>query len=463
MAISTNDSIKALLKVYYKDGVENLMFRNSPLLRKLQKNRIEGKTYNFSAMYGRGGAVAGDFTKARNLAASVSKNVEFAVEPGQLFSVYTMNAKEVQASVTKRGAYMKVAGAKMFAASEGFRKTLAASLYGRGFGELCFAPDSVSFTQDTAADITLPMDAIMKIDVGSELVIKTSVAGDSTTIKATLTVNAITGTKVNVTPSATYETAPTDVICLAGSMDASGAPLLPVGLGGWLPAVGSRTGINWQTYINSKFFNVERKAAPDRLAGAFYAEASSTAKKTDAVEALLMQVRRQGSLADMIVMNDEDWLAMSAEIATSNTYFTQTSTKEKKQAAIGFDSFAASFSTNYVENIIDDPYCPKGEFFILDSTAVEFDTLTNTDKVDDGVAGNNPGKPDPMSDENDGHEDDPYKLIIDDYINVQAGEADVNGPCSEVTLMLFGTFAVTNPSNCGHGLFYGANPVSISA
>ena len=463
MAISTNDNIKALLKVYYKDGVENLMFRNSPLLKKLQKNRIEGKTYNFSAMYGRGGAVAGDFTKARNLAASVSKNVEFAVEPGQLFSVYTMNAKEVQASVTKRGAYMKVAGAKMFAASEGFRKTLAASLYGRGYGELCFAPASVSFTQDTAADITLPMDAIMKIDVGSELVIKTSVAGGSTTIKATLTVNAITGTSVNVTPSATYETAATDVICLAGSIDASGAPLLPVGLGGWLPAVGSRSGLDWQTYINTKFFNVDRKAAPDRLAGAFYAEASSSAKKTEAVEALLMQVRRQGSLADMIVMNDEDWLAMSAEIATSNTYFTQTSTKESKKAAIGFDSFAASFSTNYVENIIDDPYCPKGEFFILDSTAVEFDTLTNTDKVDDGVAGNNPGKPDPMSDENNGHEADPYKLIIDDYINVQAGEADVNGPCSEVTLMLFGTFAVTNPSNCGHGLFYGANPVSISA
>lgn len=463
MAISTNDNIKALLKVYYKDGVENLMFRNSPLLKKLQKNRIEGKTYSFSAMYGRGGAVAGDFTKARNLAASVSKNVEFAVEPGQLFSVYTMNAKEVQASVTRRGAYMKVAGAKMFAASEGFRKTLAASLYGRGYGELCFAPASVSFTQDTAADITLPMDAIMKIDVGSELVIKTSVAGDSTAIKATLTVNAITGTNVNVTSSATYETAATDVICLSGSMDASGAPLLPVGLGGWLPAVGSRTGSSWQTYINTKFYNVERKAAPDRLAGAFYAEASSTAKKTDAVEALLMQVRRQGSLADMIVMNDEDWLAMSAEIATSNTYFTQTSTKESKKAAIGFDSFAASFSTNYVENIIDDPYCPKGEFFILDSTAVEFDTLTNTDKVDDGIAGNNPGKPDPMSDENNGHEADPYKLIIDDYINVQAGEADVNGPCSEVTLMLFGTFAVTNPSNCGHGLFYGANPVSISA
>lgn len=463
MAVTTNDSIKALLKVYYKDGVENLMFRNSPVLKKLQKNRIEGKTYNFSAMYGRGGAVAGDFTKAKSLAASVSKNVEFAVEPGQVFSVYTMNAKEVQASVTRRGAYMKVAGAKMFAASEGFRKTLAAALYGRGFGELCFAPASVSFTQDTAASITLPMDAILKIDVGSELVIKTSVAGDASSVKATLTVNSINGTSVNVTPSATYETAATDVICLAGSMDASGNALLPVGLGGWLPAVAKRTGGTWTSYIGTKFFDVTRSAAPDRLAGAFYAEASSTAKKTDAVQALLMQVRRQGSLADIIVLNDEDWLAMSAEIATSNTYFTQTSTKEAKKASIGFGDFSASFSTNYIENIVDDPYCPKGEFFILDSTAVEFDTLTNTDKVADGVAGNEPGKPDPMSDENDGHENDPYKLIIDDYINVQAGTADVNGPCSEVTLMLFGTFAVTNPSNCGHGLFYGANPVSISA
>ena len=463
MAVTTNDSIKALLKVYYKDGVENLMFRNSPVLKKLQKNRIEGKTYNFSAMYGRGGAVAGDFTKAKSLAASVSKNVEFAVEPGQVFSVYTMNAKEVQASVTRRGAYMKVAGAKMFAASEGFRKTLAAALYGRGFGELCFAPAAVSFTQDTAASITLPMDAILKIDVGSELVIKTSVAGDASSVKATLTVNSINGTSVNVTPSATYETAATDVICLAGSMDASGNALLPVGLGGWLPAVAKRTGGTWTSYIGTKFFDVTRSAAPDRLAGAFYAEASSTAKKADAVQALLMQVRRQGSLADIIVLNDEDWLAMSAEIATSNTYFTQTSTKEAKKASIGFGDFSASFSTNYIENIVDDPYCPKGEFFILDSTAVEFDTLTNTDKVADGVAGNEPGKQDPMSDENDGHENDPYKLIIDDYINVQAGTADVNGPCSEVTLMLFGTFAVTNPSNCGHGLFYGANPVSISA
>ena len=43
MAISNEQSILSMLKVWYKDGVENLMFRNSPVLRKLNKTRVEGK------------------------------------------------------------------------------------------------------------------------------------------------------------------------------------------------------------------------------------------------------------------------------------------------------------------------------------------------------------------------------------------------------------------------------------
>lgn len=68
-----------------------------------------------------------------------------------------------------------------------------------------------------------------------------------------------------------------------------------------------------------------------------------------------------------------------------------------------------------------------------------------------------------MADDDAGREGDPYKLVIDDYINVQSGQASVDGPSAEVTLMCFGAFAVTNPSVCGHGIFYGATPVSISA
>lgn len=449
MAISANASILAMLKVYYKDGVENLMFRNSPVLKKIKKERVEGKTQNFSAMYGRGGAVGGDFLVAKNNAATVSKAVEFAVEPGQLFSVYTMNSKEVQASQTKRGAYMKIAGAKMFAASESFRKTLAAALYGTGYGEICLTGAAWAFTSGTAADITLPDYAIMAIDIGSQLEVKEVLNNNAK--KVTLTVESINGNTVNVTPDTTVTVLATDYVVLAGSNDGN-APLLPVGLAGWLPTT--------RPVAGTSFFGVDRSIATDRLAGAFYDASAINEKKSVTVQKLLQKCRRQGSQADLIVMNDSDFLEFSAEIEATNTYFTQTSTKAKREANVGFDKFSASFSTNYIENIVDDPYCPKGRFYILDTEYVALWSYTNTDKVNDGIEGNNPGKQDPMEMDGEGKTETPYGLIIDDYLNIQPGQATSNGPAMDVTLQMFGSFVVTNPSVCGVGRFYGATGIA---
>ena len=449
MAISANASILAMLKVYYKDGVENLMFRNSPVLKKIKKERVEGKTQNFSAMYGRGGAVGGDFLVAKNNAATVSKAVEFAVEPGQLFSVYTMNSKEVQASQTKRGAYMKIAGAKMFAASESFRKTLAAALYGTGYGEICLTGDAWAFTSGTKADITLPDYAIMAIDIGSQLEVKEVLNNNAK--KVTLTVESINGNTVNVTPDTTVTVLATDYVVLAGSSDGN-APLLPVGLAGWLPTT--------RPVARTSFFGVDRSIATDRLAGAFYDASAINEKKSVTVQKLLQKCRRQGSQADLIVMNDSDFLEFSAEIEATNTYFTQTSTKAKREANVGFDKFSASFSTNYIENIVDDPYCPKGRFYILDTEYVALWSYTNTDKVNDGIEGNNPGKQDPMEMDGEGKTETPYGLIIDDYLNIQPGQATSNGPAMDVTLQMFGSFVVTNPSVCGVGRFYGASGIA---
>lgn len=448
MAISANASILAMLKVYYKDGVENLMFRNSPVLKKIKKERVEGKTQNFSAMYGRGGAVGGDFLVAKNNAATVSKAVEFAVEPGQLFSVYTMNSKEVQASQTKRGAYMKIAGAKMFAASESFRKTLAAALYGTGYGEICMAP-AATFVASTDIDITLPDYAIMAIDIGSQLEVKATL--NSSTKKVTLTVVAIDGNKVKVTPDTSVSVLDTDYVCLAGSVDGT-KPLLPVGLAAWLPT--KRTG------LSTSFFGVDRSIAKDRLAGAFYDASAIDEKMSVSVQKLIQKCRRQGSQADLIIMNDADFLKFSAEIEATNTYFTQTSTKAKREANVGFDNFSASFSTNYIENIVDDPYCPEGRFYVLDSEYVALWSYTNTDKISDGIEGNNPGKQNPMEMDGEGKTETPYGLIIDDYLNIQPGQATSNGPAMDVTLQMFGSFVVQNPSVCGVGLFHGANGIA---
>ena len=463
MAITTEDAILSILKTFYaKEGVQNLLFRNSPVLKKIGKTRVEGKEQAFSSLYGFGGAVSSDYTVALNNAANQAKNVEFKVTPGQLFSVYQMNAKEIQASLTRRGAYMKVAGNKHFAATEGMRKSLAAAFYGRGYGEIAVlgaANAAIVAAGSTAADITivLPEDAIMKFDVGSKLAIKTSVAG--TAESAVLTVTAIDGTNVTGRLAAAYSgAAATDIVAIAGSIDASGNPLMPMGLGGWLPIVANRTGSSWTTYIGTKFFDVTRSINPERLAGQFYDGSAVNEKKTLAVQKLLKKVRRAGSKADLIILNDSDWFDMSQEIESTNSYFTQTSTKSGKKASVGFGELSASFSTNFIENIIDDPYCPKGQFYILDSDTVELWSYTNTEYVDDGIAGNEPGKVMNADVDNDkGKEDAPYKLLIDDYISVQPGTPTVNGPTSVVATTLFASYAIFNTSVNGVGVFYNAS------
>lgn len=465
--ITQSNAIETLLKVWYKDGVENLLMRNSPVVKNINKTRVEGKQQNFSALYGRGGAVSSKATQATAKALTNSRNAEFVVTPGQLFSVFTYNLKEVQASLSKKGAYMKIAGNKAFAAAEAFRKTLAAAFYGRGYGELQVlgsANAAVVAAASANDSITLELadSVIMKIDVDSDLVFKTSVA--STTESGLFTVTAISGNKVTGTLTTAYAGAgATDIIALRGSMDASGNPNLPMGIDGWLPIVEARNeaGSVWPSFKAVTFMGVNRSVNVEALAGNFYYNSANTTYKAD-VEGLMRKVRRHGGQGDMIIMNDADWQKVADEIQSTNTYFTQTSTRSRRQANIGMDKLSASFSTNFIDNIIDDPYCPEGKFYIIDKADVELWAYTNAETVQaDGIEGNNPGKQDVESYENKGEEDSPFKLKIDDFISVAPGAQTDDGDAVRVTYNLYGSFVLMNPANAGVGLFHDVTPANV--
>ena len=459
-AITADQAIENILKVWYKDGVENLLFKNSPTVNAINKTRVEGKQQNFAAIYSRGGAVAGDFLIAEQKAAQNVKNAEFKVTPGQLFSVFSYNAKEVQASLSKKGAYMKVAGNKAFAATEAFRKTFAAAFFGRGFGEIGVLSGAVTLTANTPAEIALTDDALIKVAVGSTLVLKETVAATENLV--TLDVTSIDGNSITVTPRTSYSAVGTEVICIAGSMDASGAPYLPVGLDAWLPIVNGRTGATWTSYIQTPFMGVTRSVAVEGLAGNFVNGIGVDTKKTDTIQKLMRKVRRYGSAMDFIVMNDEDWLDVANEIQTTNTYFTQTSTASKRKANIGLTKLTAGFSTNFIDVIYDDPYCPKGKFYVLDKSTVEIWSYTNADATEDSnVSGNASDKPDPEESNTKGRENDPYKLIIDDYISSKPGVSTSDGMAVEVALNFFGSVVVLNPSVNGVGIFHDANTATL--
>jgi hypothetical protein len=434
MAISSEAGILAMLKTYYaKEGLQNLLYRNDPLLKTIKTQRVEGKQANFSALFSRGGAVSANFLTAKALATSQAQAKEFQVTPGQMFSCCVFNNKELLASKSLRGAYINVASAKFFANAESFRKTMAVALYGTGHGELFTTSASITLTADDQNDITFPQYAIMGIDIGSKLEVKATAA--ATSVTATLTVNKINGTTVNCTSDTAATAASGSVVCIAGCTDSNGNGLLPVGLAGWLPS-GSVSS-------SDSFYGVNRSTARDRLAGTVTAATSGEAKyKT--IERAILALRRMGSLCDKIVMNDEDYLALSQEI-DQKTYFTKVDGgKGQSKSELGRKDFGFSVSTNWIQNVIDSPYCPKGRCYILSSDTVELWTYTNADKIADGVPGNEAGKPE-VNGETD-VQNKPYQLLVDDMFTITPGTDTADGAAALVALNFYGTFVITNPS-----------------
>lgn len=447
MAIAISDNYMACLKSYYKDGMANLLFRNSPVLGKIKATNVEGKEVKFSALASRGGAVSADYEKTVAIAnANTGLVKEFTVTPGELHSAYVVSIDELMAAKTQKGAYKSIAGVKMFNSTEGFRKSLAMCLYGDGTGYLFThtgATGGESIPTTGSLELSnVKSDAIMKIDIGTVLAVKTSktaaesnycevvkISGSSVFVKA----YAFSGSASAITLTA----ATAYYFHLAGSIDASGK-YLPVGLAAWLPSTAPSSG--------DSFFGVDRSVAPERLAGARYTAANSEHADVSIVNAMKL-ARRQGSMADMIIMNDNDFGNFCSATLSDNKFVTYTATKAKKFASAGWTGGAAAFATNYIDSIIDDPFCPEKTAYILDSKTIEFWTYTSDGAQKDGNGQNEIDKAEEVVEgEEKGRE---YNLLADNYISIQPGTINKHGPTSIVSLHWKGQFVVTNPSlNC---------------
>lgn len=435
MAVTAQAGLLAMLKTYYKkENLANALLRSDPFLKSLKFERVEGKQQNFAALYSCGGSSSANFTISKRNAVETAQAKEFQVVPGQLFTSCTFTPKEVLASKTKGGAYAKIAGTKMFANSVSFRNTLALALYGSGHGEILTTTDEISLTADDTNEIALPNYAISALDINSTLEFKSSKT--STTVLAEITVKKIKKGKI-VASSEKVATIPSgSVLCLSGCTSADGKPLLPIGLAGWIPTE--------ELSDSDSFYGVNRSVARDRLAGT-YVQGSSGQKKYEVIEDAILALRRMGSLCDKIVMNDEDYLALSREIE-AKTYFTKANGGEKgTKANVGYKDFGFSVSTNWLENVIDSPFCPKGKAYIISSDTIEIWAYTNNDKIlSDGVAGNEAGKAE-VSDTDDPSER-AYQLMIDDMLTMSQGADTQDGPASLASMMFYGTFVLTNPS-----------------
>lgn len=467
MSVLTNEeAILKSLKIKYKDGMGSLLGREGSAIKEINFEKAEGKAYNFSAVAGSGGAVAGNFLTAIAKATDKGQQAEFSVEPGAIWSTYTLMKTEIEAGKTNIGAYAPIFNREFFRATSNLRKTLSSAFYGRGYGEIAMTKASITVTANTDFTVTLDPSETQKLEVGREVIFKSTIGDQEENAIVTGTVKSILGGMkgVVITPATgSSGTIPAkSIVCYKGStVPGTTTPLLPIGLDAWLPIVEARNaaGSVWPGYIATTFCAQNRSSNPDRMAGAFYVPATGTEKKIDSLQNALTLNRAMGGNADMIIVNMFDRAEMAAEVNTQNQYFSGTDNKRSRKVNVGLEDLSVSAATNLVEMIVDDIDCPRGKFYVLtkDTLGMLIWFSKQDQNKDDGIATNEPGKPGVDDVENFDFGDGTSRLNVEDYITVEDGVHTVRGPGVAVTLGFMGALACFDPSANVVGVFANAS------
>jgi hypothetical protein len=457
LGVTADTNVLAILKEYYGvQDVEALVFRNSPILGKIRKERVGGKYIPLPmAVYG-SGAVTSDYTQVTAQAANSYTGISMQVTPGRLFASFVLDPEEFLASQGDRAAFISVFAIRAMLAMDDLRKTLATCFYRSGFLEM----GPVLAVDSSRLYIDVDPSTAMAISPQSQILFAASTSAayrdaNAVIVSSIQTVQSSGNVRITFTSAFVASVAVSDQVMLKGGRDASLNPNAPVGLAGWLPTVANRTGASWTTYIGTNFFGVNRSVAPDRLAGQFVQRNSGANESyTAALLRLVKACRRGGGVPDMICVNDDDF-AVIVNDALANRTFYQTinggnASKGENNVTQGITQFQMNFSTSWINMVYDDPYCAKGVAYVLDTASLRLFGLSNAAPIVDPIPTNNePGAPkasgqaEPTTN---------FQFLVDDMYTTSP-IALQSGMGLRVDFQFYGSFAVLAPAHNGVCVF----------
>jgi hypothetical protein len=460
LGVTGDASVLAILKEYYGvQQIESLVFRNSPVLGRIKKERVGGKYVPLPmAVYG-SGAVTADYTQVISQAANSYLGVSMEVTPGRLFSSFVIDPQEWLASQMDKAAFKSVFAIRAFLALDDMRKVLASAFYRTGYLELgTVLTGGVDTTNYLYVDVD-PSTA-MAVSPGTQILFAASTpngtlrSANAVVVDTIVNIQSSGNVRITFTSSFPATVVATDWLLIKGGRDAGGNPNSLVGLGGWVPSTANRSGATWNTYIGTSFFGVDRSVAPERLAGQFVQRNSAASESyTDALIRLIKQVRRGGGVPDMIVCNDEDFQVILNDALKNRTFFQSfdsVSSARGNKVTQGLSMLNMSFSTNWISMVYDDPYCPKGVAYVLDAESLRLFTITNAQEVlKELPLGNEPGAPNVQQ----ASELNSQYVFLQDDMYTTSPVALQSGPGLRVDLQLFGQFAVLRPAHNGVCVF----------
>ena len=462
MAVIVNNDFQKMLKTVYLSGVANCKAQNSPIIHKIKKSNWDGKEMKFAAQYGNGGNFSSDYGMLKNISQSGSlnqaRNLEWTVTPGYQVGMFDINMPEINMSSSDRGAYMKIMANKMSAMFDGFSKTAAMYFYGDKYGSIDQVPADTLLTT-TGNKWKITSAGALKMDVGTHFVIasngttKTALPSDSL-VNTVCTVTDIDEDTITFDATNAVQVYEGDYIQLYGARNGVSIQGFE-GLAEIIPSYFNRdmTTRFGTDYIPTSFRGVDRSVAINRLAGQFadVANHSGTTPKSDTLVELLKKTKRMGGLNNTIIVNDEDWDAIGAELGVQKNLWQATNSGEdKNKVTAGLSQLATAFGDAFIGRTVIDPYCTQGKAYMLDTDDVEFFGVNDVGKVLNPVSNDQLGKYNIESVGEQGIGDEPgVKINIDKLFTVMEGQAGSFGPALEVAAHIYGAYVLRKTSSAG--------------
>ncbi len=354
-------SFAAALKVHYtSDRVENMVYKDNPLLAMLPKMEdFGGKNLPIPIIYGNPQRRSATFATAQsNSTTSLIK--DFTLTRASDYSFAAISNEVLEASKGNANAFMEAATTEIDGAIQSATRSLAVALYGNGSGSIgqCNASTTgTSLQLKNAEDVT-------NYEVGMELVFSTADGGGS--VKAgSVSVVAINRDSGELTTDALSGiatgsgVAANDYIFQDGDYD-----LKLKGLSAWVPASAPSATL---------FFGVDRSVDVTRLGGIRYD--GSALPIEEALISAAARAAREGAKPDTCFMNYSKFADLEKALGSKVQYIDL-----KVNADIGFRGMQINGPRGPIK-IVPDQNCPSAAAFMLQMDVWKLYSLGKAPKI----------------------------------------------------------------------------------
>jgi len=344
MSLDLTTFASALKQHYTSDRVENMVYKDNPLLAMLPKyEQFGGKNLPIPIIYGNPQGRSATFSTAQANKTN-SQLKDFVLTRARDYSLASIDNETMEASKGNANAFIEAATTEIDGAIQAVTRSLAIALYGTGSGSIGQASAAATGTTLQLANI----EDVTNFEVGMELVFSTADGGG--TIKSgAVTVNGVDRDTGAITVDALSAidggtgVAQDDFVFVEGDYD-----LKVSGLRAWLPD---------SAPTSTPFFSVDRTADVTRLGGIRF-DGSALPIEEALVDAA-SRVAREGGKPDYCFMSYEKFSDLEKALGAKVQYVDQ-----RVNAEVGFRGILIHGPRGPIR-VIPDQNCPSNRAFML--------------------------------------------------------------------------------------------------